>query len=84
MTIGLPLISAINTQIINPLILLLISFGALVFVWGVAQTFLAAGDEEKRLEGYRHMWWGVIGLAIMIGVFGLINIILSTIGQFKV
>jgi len=36
--------------------------------------------EDKRTAGKQHMIWGIIGMAIMVSVFGIINLIMSTIG----
>jgi hypothetical protein len=50
------------------------------FLWGVVEYLMHADEPEARSTGARHMIWGVIGLAIMVGVFGIMNIIINTIG----
>ncbi len=76
----IPIIYKINQVIINPLIILLIATAALVFVWGIFQFVAGTGSDEKREIGKKHMLWGLIGLFIMIAVFGIIRIILGTFG----
>lgn len=74
----LPIISKINTYIINPLIGFLIALSVVIFVWGVVETITAEG--EKRDEGKTHMIYGVIGLFIMVSAIGILNVICNTIG----
>lgn len=65
-------------QIINPIILLLAASAFVVFVWGVFQFIAHAGDEGKRKEGKDAILWGIVGLAIIFGAYGIINVALGT------
>lgn len=65
-------------QIINPLILLLAASAFVVFLWGVFEFVAHAGDETKRAEGKRAILWGLVGLVIIFGAYGLINLALGT------
>jgi len=65
-------------QIINPIILLLAASAFVVFVWGVFQFIAHAGDETKRKEGKSAILWGIIGLVIIFGAYGIINLALGT------
>jgi TRAP-type C4-dicarboxylate transport system permease small subunit len=65
-------------QIINPIILLLGAGAFIVFIWGVFEFILHAGDEGKRAEGKQAIFWGLIGLVIIFGAYGIINIALGT------
>jgi hypothetical protein len=64
-------------QIINPIILLLAASAFVVFLWGVFEFIRQAGDEGKREEGRRAIFWGIIGLVIIFGAYGIINLVLS-------
>ena len=76
-TIGL--IENIKTAIVNPIISILIALALVMFVYGVMQ-FVAGGDDEvRRTAGRKHMMWGIIGLFIMVSVFGIINVITVTL-----
>lgn len=66
------------TQIVNPLILLLAAVAFVVFLWGVFEFIWQAGDETKRKEGRQAILWGLIGLVIIFGAYGIINIALGT------
>ena len=75
-----PLLDNINTYIVNPIIGLLFGLALLYFVYGVA-VFIVNGDNDvKRREGASHMLWGVIGLFVMVSVFGIMKVICTTIG----
>jgi hypothetical protein len=71
-------ISNVNRLILNPLITLLFAVAMVLFLYGMLQFFISADNEEKRSEGKRHMLWGIVGLTIMMGVFGILNILLKT------
>lgn len=66
------------TQIINPIILLLAATAFVVFLWGVFEFIWHAGDEAKRKEGKDAILWGLVGLVIIFGAYGIINIVLGT------
>ena len=65
-------------QIINPIILLLAAAAFIVFLWGVFDFIAHAGDETKRETGRKAIFWGLIGLVIIFGAYGIINIALGT------
>ena len=65
-------------QIVNPLILLLSAAAFVVFVWGVFVFIMQAGDATKREEGRKAIFWGLIGLVIIFGAYGIINVALGT------
>ena len=67
-------------QIINPIILLLSGVAFVLFVWGVFEFIANAGDETKRGEGKKAIMWGLIGLVIIFGAYGIINLALGTFG----
>src|SRR3989344_2886377 len=56
-------------SIMNTIIPFLIVLGVLYFVWGVI-SYVIAGDEEKKKAGRDKIIYGIIGLAVIIGVWG--------------
>ena len=73
-------LSKVVVQIINPIILLLAATAFVAFLWGVFQFIAHAGDEGKRVEGRSAILWGLVGLVIIFGAYGIINIALGTFG----
>lgn len=71
------LLSNINAEILNPLIGFLIALALALFIYGMVEFIAGAANEDKRDEGKRHMIWGIIGLFIMISVFGIMRLLLS-------
>ena len=65
-------------QIVNPIILLLAGAAFVLFIWGVFEFIAHAEDETKRKEGHQAMLWGIVGLVIIFGAYGIINIALGT------
>jgi hypothetical protein len=65
-------------QIINPVILLLAACAFVAFLWGVFEFIVHAEDETKRVEGRRAIFWGLVGLVIIFGAYGIINLALGT------
>lgn len=68
------------TCIINSSVIPLLFAGAMaMFVWGIVNFFLIGGaDEAKRTQGKQFMIWGVVALAAMVSIWGLVNILGST------
>lgn len=65
----------IISDLLNPLIAVLIGVAVVVFLWGVVEFIAKAGNEEARTTGKKHIIWGLIGLAIMISVWGIVRIL---------
>ena len=74
------LIENMNEQIIAPIILLLFVLSLAMFFWGLVDFIRDAGNEEARQTGRAHMLWGIIGIFIMAGAWGIIIILLNTFG----
>ncbi|OGI94939.1 hypothetical protein A2917_01910 [Candidatus Nomurabacteria bacterium RIFCSPLOWO2_01_FULL_42_17] len=66
-------------RILNTIIPFLMTLGVLYFVWGVVQ-YVIGGSEESKKKGREQIIYGLIGLAVIVGVWGLVNIITNTFG----
>ncbi|MBU6321753.1 hypothetical protein KGO04_04485 [Patescibacteria group bacterium] len=58
-------------------VLFAISF--IVFLWGIARTYIFAGG-EKHEEGHKLILWGIIGFAVMLSIWGIVNVVTNTFG----
>lgn len=56
---------------------LLFTIAGLVFVWG-AVKFISSRDSSEKEAGQQFMLWGVIAFAVMLSVWGLVNILRVT------
>ena len=75
------LIGNILTNIVNPLILLMVGVAIIFFLWGVFDFIRNADSSEERKKGGEHMLYGALGLFIMSTAYGVLNLILGTIGK---
>lgn len=75
------LVQNILDNIVNPILLLLVAVAILYFLWGVFQFVRNAESSDERKKGGMNMLWGVIGLFIMVTAYGILNLILETIGK---
>ncbi len=69
--------SCIITRSVIPLI---IALAVVMFIWGVVQYVINSDEEAKKAKGKQFMIWGIIGLTVMIAVWGLVKILGSTFG----
>ena len=72
------LLRKISVNILNPLILLGFGVALVCFLWGIFQFLTNADSEDGRQKGKRNIFWGIIGMVIMISVYGIISVILGT------
>ena len=64
-------------NLFNTIIPVLVALGVVYFVWGVI-TYVIASDEEAKKSGRDRMIYGIIGLAVIIGLWGLVGILGNT------
>lgn len=66
-------------SILNSVIPVMIVAGVVFFVWGVV-SFVISNDEEAKTKGRNRMIWGIIGLVVIVGMWGLVRIVTNTFG----
>ena len=71
-------LNKINQFILNPLILLAFSVAFLIFFWGIFQFIASQTADASREEGKKKIFWGMVGMFIMVSAYGLIRLILGT------
>jgi hypothetical protein len=67
------------SELLNAVLPVLIVLGVVYFVWGVV-SFVISDDEEAKTAGRNRIVFGIIGLAVIIGVWGLVAIVRNTFG----
>lgn len=75
-TVDVSFINTVATQLataVKTLIPLVFGLAVLYFFWGIAKYILAAGDPEKAKEGKSIMIYGVIAIAVMASIWGLVS-----------
>ncbi len=66
-------------QLINSTVSVLIALGVVYFVWGVVQ-YVIGDSEEAKSKGRDKIIYGIIGLAVIIGLWGFVNLVVNTLG----
>ena len=66
-------------NILNTLIPILVVAGVVFFVYGVI-TYVISDDEEAKSKGRDRMIWGIVGLAVIVAMWGLVGILTKTFG----
>jgi hypothetical protein len=66
-------------DILNIVVPILIALGVVYFIWGVI-TYVISDDEEAKQAGRNRIIFGIIGLAVIIGLWGLVRILTNTFG----
>jgi len=72
------LINKLVDYIVNPAILVVFTLGFFLFLWGLVMFLWHIDEGGENAVGKRHMVWGIVGMLIMVSVYGIINIIDST------
>ncbi len=66
-------------SLLSAVVPVLVALGVVYFVWGVISYVIADSDEAKT-KGRDMMVFGIIGLAVIISVWGLVYILTETFG----
>ena len=74
-------INGVQTQILNPILLILTFAAFVIFIWGVIEYIRNADNDEKRSAGQQHMLWGIIGLLIIFGAQAIVLVLKAVAGQ---
>ena len=67
-------------SVVNILIPAFFGLAIIYFFYGVAKYILAAGDPEEASKGKSIMIYGVIAIAVMISIYGLVGWLQGTLG----
>jgi hypothetical protein len=52
----------------------------LFFLWGMTMYIRGSDDVKKREESKKFIYWGIIGLTVMVSVWGIVKIVNTTFG----
>jgi hypothetical protein len=66
--------------LMNKVVPILIGLAIIAFLFGVLRFVFNAGKEDKRAEGRNFMIYGLIGIVVMVSVWGLVTFVQSTFG----
>jgi len=67
-------------SVINLIIPFIVGLAVLVIIYGIFGFITSAGDEEARANAKQFIIWGVIGVFLMVSVWGLVTILVNSFG----
>ncbi len=73
-------VGKISTEILNPIIALMFGLATAYFIYGIVGYIWNPDNEEAKEKGRRTMIWGIIGMFIMVSVFSIMRLLISSIG----
>ena len=62
----------------NVLVYLLVGFAVLYIVYETVRYFILADSEEARKEAGSSIFYGLVGLFVIVSIWGLVNILIKT------
>lgn len=74
-------IAPIKDVVDDVLVPVLLAIAFITFLWGVYKYFILGANDEKSLaDGRQFVFYGIMGFAIIISVWGLVNLVVETLG----
>lgn len=62
------------------LVPLVFGLALIFFLWGVLLAFVIKRDEDSRSEGKQYMVWAIVGLVVMVSLWGIVNLLAGALG----
>jgi hypothetical protein len=66
--------------LLRNLVPLIIGLAVVAFLYGMLGYMMNIGDETKRKESIRYMISGIVGLFVMVSIWGIVIIVTRTLG----
>ncbi|KND47764.1 MAG: hypothetical protein AB201_02420 [Parcubacteria bacterium C7867-006] len=67
-------------QIIGRIIPIMFALAIIYFFWGLVVFLRAAGDPKAQEAGRNQMIWGVVAIAVMLSIYGLVYWLQTNLG----
>lgn len=77
---GEELLERIITFVVDPALRVVFTLGLLLFVWGIIEFLWGVKDGQVSESGKNHMVYGLVGMLIMVSVYGIIALIVNSFG----
>ena len=77
---GQALLDRIVHYVIDPGIAVLFTAGLFFFLYGLVEFLWELRNGKADGDGKQHMLWGMVGMLIMVSVYGIVTILTNTLG----
>lgn len=75
------ILSNVATQIFTPIYQVVVGVAVLYFLYGAVKYVIDLNNPEKQTTGKSHLFWGMVGLFIILSVGGILSAIGGTFGD---
>jgi hypothetical protein len=72
------LVETLIRCLLTPVAGLLVSLAVIFFLYGVFKFISAEESEQIRSEGKEFMFWGIVGIFVMVSLWGLVGVLQNT------
>jgi len=69
------IINKVIEQAVQPLIGFMMFLASIFFIYGIVEFIAGSDNEKKRIDGKKHIIWGLLGLFIMLAASGFMWIL---------
>lgn len=66
------------SSLVNMVVPIILTLAIIYFMWGLLQYLTKAGEEQAKARD--QMIWGIVAIAVMVSIWGLVGILQSTFG----
>lgn len=66
-------------NLLDQLVVFLMAFAVVWFIWNVIR-FTMASDEDKKADARKQMIWGIVALAVIFSIWGLVSLLQTIFG----
>ena len=74
------LVGKFEAYIVNPAIVIVFALGFFLFIYGLVEFLWKLNEGGDNAEGKKHMLWGIVGMLIMVSVYGILELLDGTFG----
>lgn len=71
-------IVGIIVNLLGMVVKVLMALAVVTFLYGLMRYVMDSGDDSKRSESQQYMLYGIIGLFVMVSMWGLVSLLTST------
>jgi hypothetical protein len=80
MEAGEEILQRIITYVIDPSLRVIFTLGLFLFLWGIIEFLWGVKNGEASQKGKDHIVYGLLGMLIMVSVYGIIALIVNSFG----
>jgi hypothetical protein len=73
-------LNKVNAVVVNPIITLLFAISTVYFIFAIINLIQSSKDGKDLDKAKERVLYSIIGIFIMVSVYGIINFVISSIG----